>query len=214
MRRSSPRARRALAGLTVALTLLTGTGLALANSLDKARAGSVRGTQCLPSTLNRSAILPGSDLSVSPLPESYDASTHTQISLLGSPAREIKNLHVSGSVERRTQRPPALVLPGRRRELPAERTIRSGETVRVEGELDTRAGMKPFDFQFTVAYADPINPPPISPTLKLGAGEYQSFHSAPQLHPPDVDVTESSRASKTLGDIFAAPYSGPGMTDR
>ncbi len=37
------------------------------------------GPQCVPSQLNRSAVLPGTSLAVSPLPDSYDASPRTQI---------------------------------------------------------------------------------------------------------------------------------------
>src|SRR6185312_12375668 len=36
---------------------------------------------CVPSTLDRSDVLPGTHLEVSPLPDSLDASRHTQISL-------------------------------------------------------------------------------------------------------------------------------------
>jgi hypothetical protein len=210
MSRSGPRFRRVLVGVMLALTVLTGAGLlAFSRSLDRARAGSLPGTRCVPSELNRSALLPGG-LTVSPLPESYDASAHTQISLLGAPARKIENVRVSGSVTGPHGGSLRPYSQGDGASFLASRPFAPGERVRVEGQLATHAGLKPFGFQFTVAYPDPIAPPPTSPKLKLGPGEYQSFHSTPRLHPPDVDVTYSSHPSKGLGDIFAAPYSGPG----
>ncbi len=44
---------------------------------------------CVPAQLNRSAVLAGTSIAVSPLPDSYDASPCTQISLLGAPASEL-----------------------------------------------------------------------------------------------------------------------------
>src|SRR4029077_6145889 len=51
--------------------------------------------RCQPTVMNRSAILPGTPLAVSPLPESLDASPRTQISLLG--AAQLGHVQVSGS---------------------------------------------------------------------------------------------------------------------
>ena len=51
----------------------------------------------MPAQLNRSAVLPGTSLAVSPLPDSYDASPHTQISLLGAPASALSAVSVRGS---------------------------------------------------------------------------------------------------------------------
>ena len=52
---------------------------------------------CVPSTLNRSALLARTNLSVSPLPGSYDASPRTQISLLGAPLAALHGVSASGS---------------------------------------------------------------------------------------------------------------------
>ena len=50
--------------------------------------------RCAPSALNRSSLLPGTPLSVSPLPDSYSASARTQISLLGAPAAALGDVRV------------------------------------------------------------------------------------------------------------------------
>src|ERR1700746_2800157 len=51
--------------------------------------GPATGTHSAPDFLNRSGVLPSTCLAVSPLPNSYDASPRTQISLLGPPAAAI-----------------------------------------------------------------------------------------------------------------------------
>ena len=210
MRHRGPRLRRVLVAVTLTLGVVTSASLAFAKSLDTARAGATPATRCLPSNLNRSALLSGTGLTVSPLPESYDASAGTQISLLGAPAGEIKNVRVTGSVTGDHGGRLRPYSQGDGASFAPSAPFAPGETVRVEGELDGRAGTRPFGFDFTVSYPDPIDPPATTSKLKLGTGEYQSFHSAPRLHPPDVDVTDDSATSKGLGDIFAAPYSGPG----
>src|SRR5262249_60288688 len=53
--------------------------------------------RCVPGTLNRSAVLPGTSLAVSPLPGSYDASPRTQISLLGAPPGALSAVSARGS---------------------------------------------------------------------------------------------------------------------
>ncbi|HEX4627616.1 MAG TPA: hypothetical protein VH137_02415, partial [Gemmatimonadales bacterium] len=54
--------------------------------------------RCVPSTLNASAVLPGTSLSVNPLPGTYAASARTQISLLGVPTASLRAVRVSGSL--------------------------------------------------------------------------------------------------------------------
>jgi hypothetical protein len=117
--------------------------------------------QCVPSTLNRSDLLPGTQLRVSPLPDSLDATPHTQISLLGVPSKQLKGVTVSGSATG--------VHPGRLAAfsqgdgdsfLPAA-PFQPGETVTVRGQLLAHGKWEPFAFHFTVSVPDPIpNQPP------------------------------------------------------
>ena len=114
------RLHRLLAGGAALVVLASATTLALASrriSAEQAAYSAPSVGRCTPTTLNRSAVLPGTTLAVSPLPDSYDASTQTQISLLGAPASAIAHVHVSGSPDRLPRRATARLLPGRRREL-------------------------------------------------------------------------------------------------
>ena len=72
-----------IGGLVVALGCAA--TIALAAHRIKAEQAAFRApaaARCQPRTFNTSATLPGTRLSVSPLPDSYDASYRTQISLL------------------------------------------------------------------------------------------------------------------------------------
>jgi len=163
---------------------------------------------CVPRTLNRSAVLPGTGLAVSPLPDSYDASRHTQISLLGAPAASLIGLRVSGSLS--GSHPGNLVgySQGDGASFLPSVPFRAGETVTVRGSLRAGTGARTFAFHFVVSHAD---------ALLVAAGtaaerdpnEKQHFRSAPALLAPLLTVTARS-AQTAPGLIFAAPYSGPG----
>ena len=82
----------------------------------------------------------------------------------------------------RPRRSPEAVLPRRRRELRAERAVCSpARPCASRANATARAGTRPFGFDFTVAYPDPIDPPATTSKLKLGAGRIPelSFRAAP-----------------------------------
>jgi Arylsulfotransferase (ASST) len=163
---------------------------------------------CVPSQLNRSAVLPGTSLAVSPLPGSYDASASTQISLLGAPASALSAVSARGS---HSGSHPGRLLAysqGDGASFVPTKPFDPGETVTVHGRVQTSAGTQVFAFQFVVAVQDKLNYTPTA-TPTHDPGEEQHFHSAPTLEPPVLVVTASSPQT-TPGDIFAAPYSGPG----
>jgi hypothetical protein len=173
------------------------------------RASTGHAPRCLPTQLNRSARLPGTPLTVSPLPDSYDASPRTQISLLGTPANTIGGLDVSGSqtgshsgrLLSYTQGDGASFIP--------RHPFASGETVTVHGYVRRGRAVAHFAFLFTVAQPDPLARPNSGPKSKGKPGEVDVFRSAPTLQAPAVSVTASSPQAAP-GYIFAAPYSGPG----
>jgi hypothetical protein len=204
------RLRRAFLAGPLAIAVLAGASIALAQSIGKKHRRVPAVVQCLPSQSNASALLPRTPLSVSPLPGSRDASARTQVSLLGAPASEIKDLSVTGSTSGGHDGRLVAYSQGDGASFLPSGAFSPGETVRVSGRIERAGFSTPFDFRFTVAYADRIVPPASTSKLRLAAGEYQSFHSAPALHPPDVAVTTSSAASDPQDDVFAAPYSGPG----
>jgi hypothetical protein len=166
--------------------------------------------QCVPSRLGRTDMLPGTKLAVSPLPDSLDASYDTQISLLGYPASALSGISASGSssgghsgrLEAYSQGDGASFVPSK--------PFHSGETVVVRGKLTSAGKTEPFAFHFTTAVRDPFGHPPSSAKPAGRPSELFAFHSRPELHAPIVTVTASS-PQQSPGDLFLAPYSGPGQ---
>ncbi len=205
------RLRRTLIAAAVLVAVSSAGALAFGSKRIAAEDAAYNGpsvSSCVPSQLNRSAVLPGTSLAVSPLPGSYDASASTQISLLGAPASTLSAVSVSGSHS--GSHPGRLIAysQGDGASFVPSRAFDPGETVTVHGRVATSAGAKSFAYQFVVARQDKL---PYTPTVTPthDPGEEQHFHSAPTLQPPVLEVTASSPQA-TPGDIFAAPYSGPG----
>ena len=71
------RLRKLLIGAGVAVLCCSATALAFAAKrivvAQAASSSPAPAPRCVPSTLNRSAVLPGTSLAVSPLPDSFDA---------------------------------------------------------------------------------------------------------------------------------------------
>jgi hypothetical protein len=167
------------------------------------------GPRCVPSALNRSAVLPGTNLAVSPLPESLDASTATQISLLGVPVRELSHVQVSGSrtgahtgrLEGYSQGDGASFVPSK--------PFQAGEVVTVSGHEGAPA--KAFSYRFTVAEQDPLPHSPVAIATAAKPTEVQHFHTRPELQPPTIAVTTPAAPAAAPGYVMVTPYSGPGQ---
>jgi Arylsulfotransferase (ASST) len=191
--------------LIVGLATALGLGLGLATVAAHAAA---RAPRCTPPTLNTSAIKAGS-VTVSPLSGSRDASAQTQISFLGVPARAIGSVSVVGSrtgahagrLRAYSQGDGASFVPAR--------PFAEGERVTVHADVRRGGAVAPVLDTFAIADQDPITrtPETIHPG---GPSEVQSFYSRPDLHPPSVTVTVQSPGVEA-GDVFAAPYTGPGQ---
>jgi hypothetical protein len=168
---------------------------------------------CVPRTLNVSRALAGGVVSVSPEPDSADASYLTQISFLGIPTVEIEDVAVVGSRSGTHSGHLAAYSQGDGASFLPSKPFSEGEVVTVHAVLRRGAGSTPFAWRFTVAEVDSVSrsletPPPPPPPAKQS--ELQHFVSRPELRPPTVTVTADSGAHAP-GDIFLAPYAGPGQ---
>jgi hypothetical protein len=204
--------RKALLGAGVLVALSSATTLSLASKRIVSEQAAFRAPaagRCTPTTLNRSSVLPGTTLSVSPLPGSYDASPHTQISLLGAPQDAISDVRVKGSQTGIHAGRLHGYSQGDGASYVLARQFRSGETVTVRGKVRIGAKKRRFAFQFVVARPDNLKyVAPTPPSLKDPL-ETQHYRSRPDLDPPVIAVTARS-AQTSSEDMFAAPYSGPG----
>jgi hypothetical protein len=209
------RLRKALLCAMIVVVLASATTLALGArriSAEQSAYTAPSAGRCTPSTLNVSAVLPGTSLAVSPLPDSYSASPATQISLLGEPASALSAIHVSGSETHSHAGHLAAYSQGDGASFVLDKPFAPGETVTVRGKLTVGSKTQPFAFHFVIAHEDTqlagaaasaasANPP--------DPAEWQHFQSAPELKAPVVLATTQS-AGTTPGDVFEAPYSGPG----
>jgi hypothetical protein len=216
-RRSEARAdhaglRRGLVLGGVAIVLASATTLAFASrriASEQSAFVAPSVSRCEPTTLNRSATLPGTPLSVSPLPDSYDASARTQISMLGAPAGAIADVEATGSHSGRHGGKLRAYSQGDGASFVPQDPFTQGETVTVRGKVKSGAHTVPFAYHFVVATQDVLAHSAPNPPSGKDYNEKQHFHSAPSLEAPAVEVTARSPQS-TPGDIFTAPYSGPG----
>ena len=189
-------------------------GVALGSFVGvRASQGRTVAPSCVPARLGVSQALAGGAATVTPAPDSMDASHLAQISFLGVPAGEIADVSVSGSrsgahagrLEAYSQGDGASFLPSA--------PFTEGEVVSVRAVLRQGAVARRFSWHFTVAEVDSVSrsletPPPPPPPPR--ASELQHFVSRPDLQPPTVDVDADSGAPEA-GDIFLAPYAGPGQ---
>lgn len=210
--------------LAVLASLAALAGLVGLVVLPSARSASIPpavSPSCVPPSLNVSQALAGERVTVSPGPDTRDASSGTQISFLwgvgGNVHLQLADITVSGSrtgphpgrLQAYSQGDGASFLPAR--------PFDDGELVTVHAELREGARTTPFAWSFTVAVRDV----PGATSNAVGTGttvssapapapkEFQSFHSRPDLRPPDVTV--SAKEQTATGDLFLAPYSGIGQ---
>jgi hypothetical protein len=185
------------------------------NSAAKAAAAGAPSPSCVPHTLNVSAALAGGRVTVSPGPGVRDASTATQVSFLGVPAADLSQVVVrgsrsgvhAGSLRAYSEGDGASFVPAK--------PFASGELVTVHAVLTEAGRSTPFAWSFTVAVPDNPGAAYVTESTRLDSAppapkEYQSFHSLPELRPPDVTVSSTERTASG-GELFLAPYSGVGQ---
>jgi Arylsulfotransferase (ASST) len=204
--------RRGLVPLGVSILLGSTTTHAFAANKTVAHPRP-SGPQCVPSTLNSSAALAGGAVTVSPAPGTMDASYLTQISFLGVPAAEIAGVTVVGTHSGSHSGRLVAYSQGDGASFLDSTPFAQGELVTVSAVLRQGVSTTPFSWSFTIAERDKVSrsletppPPPPPPNPR----EYQHFVSRPDLKPPTVTVTANS-GSRAPGDLFLAPYAGPGQ---
>jgi hypothetical protein len=164
---------------------------------------------CLPSTLEHTATLPGTDVDVSPEPGTDTANPNTQVSFLGVPATEIRGISVvgrrsgphSGHLDGYSQGDGASFVP--------DAPFDAGERVAVRAVVGRGAG-KLVIYHFRIDTPYPTANTPEFPNPAAAPADYQSFYTMPGVQAPIMTVTVPDR-DPAAGDILTTNGPGPGQ---
>jgi hypothetical protein len=146
----------------------------------------------------------GGKLTISPAPNTPDASPQTQISVLGVPRRSIRGVEVTGQTSgAHTGR--LLGYSGHRgASFVLDQPLAQGESVSAVVRV---RGRKPVRFGFTVARLGTTQQP-----LNLTSTQpdkLDHFVTEPGLTPPKIAVTKSSKSARKSGDVLLTPLPSP-----
>jgi hypothetical protein len=146
----------------------------------------------------------GGKLTISPAPNTPDASPQTQISVLGVPRRSIRGVEVTGASSGvHTGR--LLAYSGHRgASFVLDQPLAQGESVSAVVRV---RGRKPVRFGFTVATLGKTQGP-----LNLTSTQpdkLDHFVTEPGLTPPKITVTKSSKGARKSGDVLLTPLPSP-----
>jgi hypothetical protein len=196
----------AVAWVAVAIVLGTGT----LSGAHTAVPPSGASPPCLPATLEHSAALAGTTVDVSPAPDTDTASEHTQISFLGTPVANIREVAVEGS---RSGYHHGLLygyFQGDGGSFLPSKPFDAGEQVFVRALIGAPGREHRVSYGFRVATPYPAEGIPGFPNPPAPPSYYQSFISAPGLHPPVLAVTAPDR-DPAAGDLMMTVGPGPGQ---
>jgi hypothetical protein len=165
---------------------------------------------CLPRTVDHSASLPGTDVAVSPEPESVTANPDTQISFLGTGVADIREVSVvgaksgqhTGSLRSYSQDDGASFVP--------DKPFQAGERVLVKAVIGAGAAAKPVSFGFRVDTPYPTADVPEFHNPAAAPADYQSFDTIPGVKAPVLTVTAPDH-DPSAGDVFTTNGPGPGQ---
>jgi hypothetical protein len=165
---------------------------------------------CLPATLEHDATLPGTNVSVSPAPETGTANPYTQISFLGIPVTDVQNISVVGSQTGNHEGHLDGYFQGDGGSFVPYKPFNDGERVVVRAVLEGPGGGRQIGFSFRVDTPYPTGAIQAFPNPPAPASSYQSFVSAPDVHPPILNVTVPDH-DPSAGDILTTVGPGPGQ---
>ena len=195
-----------LAWVAVALKLGTGTSSNASTTIPPSGPSPV----CISQSLNRSAVLAGTAVDVSPAPDSDTANPRTQISFLGTDVTNIRDIAVEGSQTGYHHGHLSGYYQGDGGSFVPEKPFANGEEVEVRATVGPPGSERHASFSFRVATPYPTGGIPGFPDPVASPAAYQSFASAPELHPPALTVTAPD-LDPAAGDVMVTSGPGPGQ---
>jgi hypothetical protein len=191
----------------VAVIVLAACG---SSSTHKRTSVSASSPSCLPASIEHSASLPGTDVDVSPEPETDTANPDTQISFLGTDVSHIQEVSVIGSVSgSHAGRVYGYSQGGGGSFVPNKPFIR-GERVAVRALIGAGSAAKQVAFAFSVDTPYPTADVAEFPNPQAAPADYQSFDTLPGVQAPILSVTVPDH-DPAAGDILTTNGPGPGQ---
>jgi hypothetical protein len=149
-------------------------------------------------------------VTVSPLPGTPDATAQTQISFLGGSGTRVGSVRVVGSVSGLHSGALRAYSTGTGESFVPSRGFVPGEHVSVSARIVAgESSGATARTSFTVAHAVGVS----QTEFPLDAGnrsDVQHYVTQPSFKPTQVHITTAARAGASPGDLFLAPYQGPG----
>jgi Arylsulfotransferase (ASST) len=179
---------------------------------------------CLPTSVDRTARLAGTDVAVSPAPETDTASPHTQISFLGTPVGDIHDVSVigqrsgehAGSLRAYSQGDGASFVPDAPFDAGEQVVVQAsiapgpaGSVAHADQEASAGQGAKQVSFAFRVDTPYPTAGVAAFPNPPADPADYQSFDTLPGVQAPVLSITVPDR-DPGAGDILTTNGPGPG----
>jgi hypothetical protein len=152
------------------------------------------------------ALAPPPAVVISPLPGTRDANPGTQVSFLGEPARDIRDVVVDGSESGDHAGRLEPYSTGTGASFVPSEPFRPGERVTVSATIRSGSSNERVGTEFTVGSPVRLTLPGPNP-VRVNPPAVMRFHSAPDLKPSAVEVTKQA-SDPGAGDIFVVP-NGP-----
>jgi hypothetical protein len=165
---------------------------------------------CLPATLAHTATLPGTSVDVSPAPGTDTANPATQISFLGAPAAQIREVSVVGADSGRHPGGLHGYSQGDGASFEPDIPFDEGEQVAVSATVGTGGSARRVAFSFRVDTPYPTAGASGFANAQAAPPDYQSFYTLPGAEPPVLTVTVPDR-DPAAGDILTTNGPGPGQ---
>jgi hypothetical protein len=200
--------------IILAVAVLVWGVLAIALQSPSLRLGSSASARispaCLPHSLEHTASLPGTDVDVSPAPETDTANPATQISFLGVPAAEIHAVSVVGARSGPHRGALHGYSQGDGASFAPRQPFMQGERVGVAAEIGAGAALKRIAFHFRVDQPYPTAGAGEFANPQAAPADYQSFYTLPGVQAPILTVSVPDR-DPAAGDILTTNGPGPGQ---
>jgi Arylsulfotransferase (ASST) len=159
--------------------------------------------------LDDTAAAAANPVTVSPLPDTPDASPSTQISFLGGAGTTVSAVKVVGSLSGSHSGAIRAYSTGTGASFVPAKPFTSGEKVTVSARVRQGGSSASVRTSFSVGFEVPSGPGGF-PHAPGNLADVMHFRSAPTLSPSSVRVTTPARPGATPGDFFLAPYQGAG----